>query len=104
MTRTLYLAGPITGNLDFRNDFAAAKLEVAQLGYVPISPLEVCMDAGLVEGQHSWKEFMQHDIRALIVCDGVYMLRGWEDSRGARIEQFLANALDLLVLYQSEEK
>lgn len=102
---TLYIAGPISNTTDFHERFAAGCMEVAQLGYVPLSPLEVTKAVGITDngGPEVWLLCMKADIRALLTCDGIYCLRGWENSRGARIEQFIANALDMLVLYQRED-
>lgn len=105
---TLYIAGPVTnGGLTSHEGaverFRQGTMEVVTMGYVPVSPIEIAAAAGLVEGQSHWREFMKINIPAMMACDGIYCLRGWENSRGARIEQFIANALDMLILYQREE-
>lgn len=99
----IYLAGPITNTSDFRDRFAQAKLELVQLGYVPISPLDVPKDFEDTGKAEIWLAAMRVDIPALINCDGIYLLRGWENSRGARLEKLIADGLDLLVLYQDDE-
>lgn len=102
----MYIAGPITNTTDFRERFQQGVLEVAQLGYTPVSPLDVTKAVGIEDDGNPdiWLVCVKADIRALLECDGVYCLRGWENSRGARIEQFIANALGLLILYQPERK
>jgi hypothetical protein len=99
--KRIYIAGPIGGTTDYHERFKQGCLEVAALGYVPVSPIEVVTAAGAKEGD--WLPCMKADIRALLECDGVYCLRDWHQSRGARIEHFLADALGLIVLYQPEE-
>jgi hypothetical protein len=42
---------------------------------------------------------MREDIRELTKCQMIYMLKGWENSRGARIEFRLAQELDMTTLY-----
>jgi hypothetical protein len=37
-------------------------------------------------------------LRQLALCDGVALLPGWQDSRGARIEHQLATQLGLIVV------
>lgn len=98
----VYLAGPITGIPDFRERFAQATNEVLLLGHTPISPLEVCTQAGLTEGVDSYRAFMVADIRALLACEGLYALVGWENSKGARLEHMIAAALNMEIIYQPE--
>ena len=36
-------------------------------------------------------------------CDRIYMLEGWEDSEGAKIEHMLAKELRMPCLYELED-
>lgn len=99
---TVYVAGPISGITDFLERFQEGQMEVASLGHLPVNPLEVCKK--LVGGHHTWLDFMRADIRALLECDGIYCLRDWHQSRGARIEHFIAENLGMVVLYQPEKE
>lgn len=99
----IYISGGITGVPDFREKFAVAVQEVMLLGHTPISPLEVCMEASLKEGVDSWRSFMIADLRALLACEGIYMLRNWADSKGARLEHLVAAGLELEIIYQPED-
>ena len=49
----------------------------------------------------TWKEYMQIDLRALRLCDSIYMMKGWRNSRGARIEHWFAKRIGLKVYYQN---
>ena len=46
------------------------------------------------------KEALERDVKLIFTCDCMYMLRGWEQSLGARMEHALAVALNLGILYQ----
>lgn len=94
----IYISGPIGSTTDFPERFAAGCLEVARFGYEPVSPLNngLARDAG-------WLAHMKADIRTLLECEGIYLLRDWHQSRGARIGQMIAQGLDMLVLYQEEK-
>jgi hypothetical protein len=100
----IYIAGPIAGTNDFHERFNSACLELVQLGYTPISPLEVNgIDPGCREETSEARvRYLKADIRALMSCSGIYLLRGWENSRGARLEKLIADGLDMLVLYQEK--
>lgn len=39
-----------------------------------------------------------YDLFFLMRCQGVYMLDGWKQSRGARIERYVADALGMAVI------
>ena len=47
-----------------------------------------------------WEEHIAKDIINLIDCEGIYMLQGWEDSQGARIEYAVAKELGKVVFYE----
>jgi hypothetical protein len=99
----IYIAGSITGIEDFKARFEQAKVEVAQLGYEPVSPCDVTKPFPDTGAKEIWLACMKLDIPALLNCDGIYLLRGWENSRGARLEKLIADGLDMLVLYQAED-
>ena len=99
----IYIAGPITGIEDFKERFERAKVEVARLGFEPVSPVDICKPFEDTGKEEIWLACMKLDIPALLNCHGIYLLRGWENSRGARLEKLIADGLDMLVLYQESE-
>ena len=117
MSRTrIYVAGPMTGypELNFPA-FHAAAARLRALGHSVINPAEinggadeVATCATMTPEQYAahWRACMRNDIRALMDCDGIYMLHGWEASRGATLEHHIAVSLGLSVSYagQSQEK
>lgn len=48
----------------------------------------------------TWKAYMIEDLKALLECDTIYMLKNWNESKGATIERQLALQLGLNVIYQ----
>lgn len=92
-----YLAGPMTGIQDL--NFPAFHAEAARLramGYDVVNPAELC------PGETDWSACMRTDIVAMMACDGVALLPGWERSRGARIEFNLAVDLCLRACLASD--
>lgn len=51
----------------------------------------------------SLKDAAIRDTQALTECDAIYMLDGWQTSRGAKAEKAIAEWLGLEVLYQNGE-
>jgi hypothetical protein len=87
----VYISGPITGIKDMnRSAFDEAKKALEALDYVAVSPLDVCITA---HGYWKWEDYMRADIEAMMKCGAIMMLDGWEQSKGAKIEHDLAEAL-----------
>jgi CTP:molybdopterin cytidylyltransferase MocA len=90
----LYIAGPMTGYAEL--NFPAFHAEAARLrafGFEIVNPAEI--DVG---PNPDWLAAMRADIRELVTCDGIALLPGWEQSRGASVENTLARGLGLRVM------
>jgi hypothetical protein len=85
-----YIAGPMTGlpDLNFPAFHATAKY-LRSKGRKVVNPAEINPDATLM-----WHECMRKDIAALVTsCDSIYLLPGWECSKGATLEHHIAERL-----------
>jgi Domain of unknown function (DUF4406) len=89
---TLYIAGPMTGlpELNFPAFFEAERVLRAH-GFDVLNPAD---RAGRTEGM-PWSWYLRRGVRDVTESDGVALLPGWGDSRGARLEWFVARGLDL---------
>nr|DAV94664.1 MAG TPA: deoxyribosyltransferase [Caudoviricetes sp.] len=96
----VYISGPITG-IAFGNRFAfmAARAALELCGYEAVDPGEVQLD-----DEASWADYMRADLKLLLDCDFIYMLDGWEDSKGARIERELAENLGIEEIDVDQER
>jgi hypothetical protein len=45
---------------------------------------------------------MLEDIKNLFYCDSIFMLHNWVESKGARIEHFIATEMEIKIFYQTE--
>lgn len=94
----VYVAGPMTGLPEF--NFPAFNAEAAALraqGFAVLNPAE----HGIVEGA-DWADYLRHDIAGLVSCERIHLLRGWEKSKGARLEFQIATELGMEVTHQVE--
>jgi hypothetical protein len=110
----VYVAGPMTGipqmNFPCFDDAASA---LRQRGYEVVSPAELDSPesraaalasedgtpAGYAEGE-TWGQFLARDVK-LIADEGIQaivVLPGWQESRGARLETFVARLCGLPIL------
>ena len=93
----IYIAGPMQGKPLYNFplfDEAAASLE--RDGFEPVNPAELDRQAGFdpANGDVVTPEFLEQarkrDLEALLTCDGILMLPGWEKSKGAKAEYAVA--------------
>lgn len=92
-----YIAGKI-GNLpkaEYELNFEQAKVEVRELGFEPISPVDLPHEHG-----RTWGEYMREDLTEMLKCDSVYALRNWRLSPGATIEINTALSVGLNIIHQ----
>ncbi|HCY15586.1 MAG: hypothetical protein A2Z93_06320 [Curvibacter sp. GWA2_64_110] len=95
--KRIYIAGPMTGLPELNYPaFNAAAARLRALGFEVENPAEN-------QEPHcgSWLGYMRMAIRQLSQCDGVVLLPGWQESKGARIEHQLATQLGLVVVPES---
>jgi hypothetical protein len=112
MVNRVYIAGPISADIGIPLEkkiqrFHRAADHLDGLGYEPVNPLAVEMDACPGDcnpdahvGQdgkptHGWACYMRHDLRALLTCDAILLLPEWESSAGARLEAEVAQTLGM---------
>lgn len=83
----VYISGPISGlpYEEVEKAFNEAEVMLQEKGYEVLNPL----NNGLPR-ESTWREHMRADLKLLLDCDAIYMLNGWEYSRGASLEYDLA--------------
>ena len=100
MNKKIYISGAIAHHdIDARRAaFAAAARKLRSEGYTPVNPFE----NGLPQSA-DWRKHMRVDIGLLVQCDRIYMLRGWELSKGAKLELDVASSSGIQVLFETHE-
>ena len=95
MTRIIYISGPITGIPEGnRPAFAAMAARLRADGHTVINPHELIRE---VFRPLTWEDYMRDDLTALLTCTHLVLLPGWESSRGARLEKYVAEHLGMSV-------
>ena len=101
-----YIAGPMTGYDEFNYPaFHDAAMRLRDMGFEVVSPAElnpIELSLQVDDDYHRrlYPSFIKRDITALMECDHIYMLDGWEKSKGATLEHHIATVLgiELIVL------
>lgn len=93
----IYISGAMAKRPDtYKEDFAKAEKEITDKGYIVINP------AWLPKGLDR-NRYMPVCLAMVDAADAIYMMNGWEESKGARLEKAYAEYQDKLVLYERSE-
>lgn len=98
----VYISGKITGTTDYMERFAKIEDYLKSKGHEVVNPAKV--NANLPE-TFTHAEYMWVSIAMLNCCDAIYMMNGYEDSKGAMEELNYAKAVDRYnIMYQRDEE
>lgn len=97
----IYISGPITGEKRYKEIFEKAERELEARGYKVINPAK--MDE-VMPDDTTWEEYMEVSGALLSFADGIYMLEGWEKSKGARMEYEWAKEQGKNIYQQNRER
>lgn len=94
----IYISGPMTGKPDYnRAAFNIVAQRLRALNLYAMNPVE--LNAHLKEP--TWHACLRNDIKALVDCNVLVLLPGWEESAGARLEVHIAKQLGIWVFEAS---
>lgn len=97
MNKKIYISGAIAHHdiNERKAAFGRAEKLLRRMGLEPVNPF----NNGLPEDA-DWREHMRADIALLLECGYIYMLRGWELSKGAKLELDVASSCGIKVLFE----
>ena len=101
-----FISLPIAGKEDTVFERAnKAKEEVKQLGFIPVSPLDLNeINNDNIDGHGDKVAFyMGKDIETLINCDAIYSCNGWEYSKGCQVERKCAKVYGKIIINQRKD-
>lgn len=102
--KTIYISGSITNDPDYINHFIKAEtdiyLEVAKGNMDFTSVLNPAKTNAYLPKDFEHMDYMHICFAMLDKCQAIYMLKSWENSKGAQQEYIYAKNLGLEIYYE----
>lgn len=98
--RRCYLSGAVTGTTEYMERFEKYEKYLTQVGWVVINPVKV--NAGMPTDT-LYEEYMEMSETMLKMCDRIFLMKGWEKSKGAKYEREYAIIHNMKVFYEDEK-
>lgn len=96
----VFISGQVTGleKSVYEKNFNDAEEYLKSLGHEVSNPIRVC--SHLNPNLHTWEHYMLASIEELFKCDAIFLLNGWRESTGARIENAICTEKSIKVFMQ----
>lgn len=100
-TRTYYLSGPMAGYEEHNFPaFVKASYDLRHAGVTLLPAHEILHRKVGREHELQWHDYLRTDlIKMLQQCHGIILLKGWPQSKGAKLELDVALALEYPAWY-----
>jgi len=92
----VYVSGRIKDYPEHQQHFLQGCGVMRDAGHDPVNPCDLDHEPGA-----TYEDFMREDLRALLDCQAIFMLDGWEKSVGARTEHLVACMIGLKLWYEN---
>jgi len=93
----VYISGPVTGRKQYMERFDLAEEYMKLQGYTVVNPVKV--NSALPEDT-THDEYMMTSLAMLEMCDCIFMLRGWQQSKGCNMEFEYACKKGIVILFE----
>jgi hypothetical protein len=92
--KRVYISGPMTGlpELNFPAFHAEAQ-RLRGIGLEVVNPAELNQNPAA-----TWNDCMRTDLKALLDCDTLALLPGWQKSSGAHLEMHVAHRVGIEIV------
>lgn len=91
-----YISGKITENPNYKEEFSTAEAFLRKHDYITINPARL----DEVSDGLNYEEYLKICYQLLEIADIIFMVSGWQKSKGANAELSYAKSLGKKVMYQ----
>jgi len=99
----VYISGKYSGDVEANISVAREKaIQLWDAGYVALCP-HLNTAHFNENGPCTYDDFIEGDLQLLSRCDVIYMLEGWDESKGAKIERDFAMMNGIHICYNDKE-
>lgn len=92
----IYISGPISDDPDYKAKFRAAHQMLEHCGFDVLDPTELVK----VSDEKDYTDYLSEAVWHMLKADELYMLKGWSQSTGAKLELKLAKRLGKKIRYE----
>lgn len=96
--KKVYISGPVTGHDGWRENFRTAEEALKLKGYDVINPMKLNDIYNLSDAEY--EDCLTLDLSLLNICDTIYMLNGWQESKGANREYGFALGREYEIMFE----
>ena len=99
-TMKIYISGAITNNPNYKEDFERAE-DYLQKEFPNAEIINPALVNSFLPKSTTHEEYMRMSFCMLDMCDSVYFISGYENSKGACMEYGYALAKDKIILFEN---
>ena len=105
-TKKIYVAGPMSGHVGLNWDnFDRIANQLRHEGWIAVNPADLDREQGVNPSQemavYDYTACALRDVEALLECNAIYLMDGWQYSRGASWERALAKHHNIRRFYET---
>ena len=93
----VYISGPMQGHENYIERFGKCEDMLRIQGHDAVNPARL---SDIIKSDMKTEDWLSIDLSLLRVCDAIYMMDGWQDSKGSNREYGFALGLGLKIMYE----